>query len=398
MQGFFNIDEPDSPVTYSFGCDSCGLGAKSGNKFVDAVGKNRENILIVTKSPPFEKDRLHGSYEKVLGDILKKNFGLDIYRDCRVISAVNCASTSVTSKQVEACRFRVIEEVEKQVPSSLVILAGNQAITSVIGTRWKKRIHLPNISAEDRWRGWCIPDREYGKWLCPLSISNIFDDRSGHLYKEQIIQDLEKYLNLDDIHYPPTPEIQYLYDSSDIIRLLQDLTDIDTPVAVDYETTGLKPQRKGHRIVSMGVAPSPNKGYAWMVDSISNTRVKEAVQDWWESCTPKIAGNMSFETVWTDAFFMVKPENWIGDTVLGAHVLDNRPGTTSVKFQTYARLGICGYDDDVSEYLKAQDDKDATAFNRIHMIPEKTLLEYNALDCVYEYRLWCIMKKELGIG
>jgi len=73
--------------------------------------------------------------------------------------------------------------------------------------------------------------------------------------------------------------------------------------------------------------------------------------------------------------------------MMAAHILDNRPGVTSLKFQTYINFGIIDYESEVSPYLKAVDSKNGNALNRIFEADEKKLMEYCSLDSIYEYRL-----------
>ena len=72
-----------------------------------------------------------------------------------------------------------------------------------------------------------------------------------------------------------------------------------------------------------------------------------------------------------------------------AHILDNRPGITGLKFQSYVQFGVLGYDDDAAPYLKSAD---SYGVNRImELIGTKEgsqkLLLYNGIDSLMAYRL-----------
>jgi hypothetical protein len=87
----------------------------------------------------------------------------------------------------------------------------------------------------------------------------------------------------------------------------------------------------------------------------------------------------------------VEVKGWYWDTMLFAHVFDNRQGITSIKFLTYVLFGIVDYDSEVAPYLKAKDEKDGNALNRITellKIPggREMLLKYNGWDSVCEFR------------
>jgi hypothetical protein len=83
--------------------------------------------------------------------------------------------------------------------------------------------------------------------------------------------------------------------------------------------------------------------------------------------------------------------------MLAAHIIDNRFGVTGLKFQSYVRFGVLGYDDDVAPYLKA---KDSNSVNRIMELAEtkegmRKLLLYNGIDSLMEYRLAVLQKLSL---
>jgi len=116
----------------------------------------------------------------------------------------------------------------------------------------------------------------------------------------------------------------------------------------------------------------------------------------------KIAQNMKFEDNWTNVRLHIPVNNWIWDTMLASHILDNRPRVTGLKFQTYVQFGIIDYDSEVNPYLLAVDAKNANAINRIDELlkkpdGEKLLLKYCAMDSIFEYRL-AMLQQPLIMG
>ena len=78
--------------------------------------------------------------------------------------------------------------------------------------------------------------------------------------------------------------------------------------------------------------------------------------------------------------------------MLAAHILDNRPGVTGLKFQVYVHFGVPDYDSEVSEYLHSNGSKSGNAFNKVlEMIKDpvkrQKLMIYCGLDSLYEFRL-----------
>ena len=87
---------------------------------------------------------------------------------------------------------------------------------------------------------------------------------------------------------------------------------------------------------------------------------------------------------WSRVFFQTRVRNWYHDTMLAAHVLDNRSSITSIKFQAFVRYGLGNYDQQVAPYIESGD-KNANAFNRISQVSTDSLLKYCGYDSFLEW-------------
>jgi hypothetical protein len=110
--------------------------------------------------------------------------------------------------------------------------------------------------------------------------------------------------------------------------------------------------------------------------------------------------NIKFEHAWTEAKFGVEVKNWQWDSMLAAHMIDNRSGITGLKFQTYAYFGVIIKDEDVANYIYKKDSS-GNGFNMIDELleqpdGERKLLRHVALDAHYEYRLAKVQMKKLN--
>ena len=112
-----------------------------------------------------------------------------------------------------------------------------------------------------------------------------------------------------------------------------------------------------------------------------------------QSPIKKIAANMKFEDRWTRAVLGCSVRNLVWDTMQAAHVLDNRPEISGVKFQSFARLGRARYDRKVKPYLESNDSRTP---NKIDQLPMPLLLKYCALDNLYEYQIAQQQMREMG--
>jgi DNA polymerase I-like protein with 3'-5' exonuclease and polymerase domains len=115
----------------------------------------------------------------------------------------------------------------------------------------------------------------------------------------------------------------------------------------------------------------------------------------------KIAHNLKFEETWSKVRLRQSVKGWNWDTMLMAHILDNRRGVTGLKFQTYVYFGIADYSSEIEPYLISVDPKDGNSLNRIEELIKKPgekekLLKYCALDSIFEYRLAQLQKNSIN--
>lgn len=105
--------------------------------------------------------------------------------------------------------------------------------------------------------------------------------------------------------------------------------------------------------------------------------------------------NCKFEASWTRFILGYEVRGWLWDTMLASHVLDNREGTTGLKFQIYVNWGIVGYDDRIKPFLTSHS-KDGNAFNNIKKAPINEVLLYCGVDAKYTHKLWKKQQKEIS--
>ena len=114
-----------------------------------------------------------------------------------------------------------------------------------------------------------------------------------------------------------------------------------------------------------------------------------------KSPIPKIGANIQYEERWAQKHGGGPVNKWLWDTMLGAHVLDNRAEICSLKFQAFIRLGVPNYAGHIDPYKS----EGKNGLNRMADVGLKDLLLYNGLDA----RLtWDVaqeqMKEMLGEG
>jgi len=398
MTGFFSQKETESkdrPGGRKYTCIACGAYKSCDHSRMEAFGDFEKEILIVGSDIEKIDDREGKPFQSRYGVFLEKaleKLGVNLFKDCLSINACRCYVEDKenncripTNYEIECCRKTLLKLIEDKKPK-LIIILGNSALFSLIGHRWKK-----DLDKIDKWRGWTIPDQDYKCWVCPTyepkQVYQWQRDELTVIWKE----DLKEAIKCLDVPFPVHKE-----PTIKIIEDLSVLSKIRGTAAFDYETTGIKPHAPGHRIVCCSIATSEDFAYVFMMPKTKNGR-QPFVDFLLNPKVRKIAQNMKFEETWSSVRLKTPVVNWHMDTMLMTHCLDNRSSITNVKFQTYVRFGVVDYASEVAPYLKADDNDNGNAINKIDellKIPggEEKLLIYCGYDSIYEFRLAMLQK------
>jgi uracil-DNA glycosylase len=401
--GFFSVKETSSksrPDGHVLSCSACGLYRNCKSPKMQPYGNFKKGILNIGEASGETEDERDKPWQGKTGRLLQKAYkelGIDLFEDCLNINSVWCRAMdsngndrTPTNDELNNCRRFVLSTIAEYKPQ-IIVLFGNSALYSVIGHRWKK-----DLNGITQWRGWTIPDRDFNAWICPTFHPSYIERSDQGAEMTVWIHDLEEIVNKIDIALPlyTEPKVDFIDD----LFVLSSLDLMTSFIAIDYETTGLKPHADGHRIVSVAIADSENHAYSFL---LPNTRLgrQPLVDLLANKKVGKFAQNMKFEEAWSVVRLKQPVESWEWDTMLSSHNLDNREGVTGLKFQTYVQFGIVDYSSEIDPYLKPTDKKNGNAINRIFdllKLPQgkEKLLLYNGLDSIYTYRL-AIMQRDL---
>ncbi len=408
MGGFFTPEETNivrgdefkvRPLAVaSVDCDSCGLYRTCKSPRMKPSGQGRFRVLIVAEAPGETEDeegtQLVGKTgTEFRGDLAEIGFDLD--RDFIKTNAVCCrppGNATPTPLQIAACRKRLKRAIEEYDPNVIVAL-GKVAMDGLVGHRLSGRLGDSDPSMTD-WAGCEIPDQELGRWILPTWHPS-YIARCGRdpVLIRQLQDTIRRAVELSMV---PIPRRDFLADCTPIYDVREAIAILrkarrrfrEDYQGVDYETTGVKPHRMGHKIVSASIAFG-NGAFAFPF-----FEEEEFLEEWYRyMVTDKIqkaAHGKKFEQTWT----YVKLGYWPviqHCTMLGAHSEHNRR-LTNLKFQTYINFGVLGYDSDIDIYLKTTEAEQrrygGNGFNRIAHAPKDKLLKYNAADSLFS-RLLC---------
>jgi len=409
MTGFFTKQETKidnfSVKKRGFSCYSCGLyknDINCPNPKMEPFGQFKKGIMNIGSFTSFQDDQLSKPFqgsENYIYHVYNK-LGIDIEKDCININAVRCftydketgKSRIPTAKEISCCQLNIFRIIQQYKPK-LIVLFGKIALTSVIGSRWKK-----SLEGIDKWRGFIIPDQELKCWIAPVFLPS-FVQQSNRVEVANIFEkDLKNALAILDKEFPvyQEPTINYITDLS----VLEQIPN-NAMIAFDYETTGLKPYAKSHKIVCCSVATDEDNVYVFTMPNEIEKR-EPFINLLNNKYIKKFSHNMKFEEPWSWVKLKTRVKSWYHDAMLAAHILDNRTGITNLKFQTYVNFGIIDYSSTVEPYLQAIDEKNANSMNRLleyFATPEgkKETLKYCAYDSINEYRLAMKQMKEFEL-
>ena len=366
---------------------TCKLNRGCHSPKMPVTGQGKMKILVVAEAPGEREDRqntqLVGQAGQLLRDLLAE-FGVDLDRDCRKTNAVRCRppdNRKPSAVEITSCQPHIWEEIREH-PPKLILLLGQVAVESFLSGRMRK------VGTIGRWRGFVVPDQKAKTWVAPtFHPSYILRSREGRAIRGKtdsdtpveertLLSDLERALGHLRKPFPTAPEPRIG---------INRLPDISRPAtfSIDYETTGLRPwEQKGHRIISCAFGYETGAA-AFPIDENSTKHLKAALADF---SIKKVGHNAKFEHAWAAQCLGVETQGWIWDTMLAAHMVDNRKNICGLKHQIYLNFGV----EDWSGEINFGEDDEEESLENVSKItaPTDELLRYNSLDAWYCYKLY----------
>ena len=404
--------ESDTKLSHTTSCYSCNLYSKVHSPKLEAYGNGKNGILLILPPPSEEEDRfgLCGMGEK--NAWLKQQLAsIDIvWEDCTIVNVIGCHTNNLKGSQNVCCLNR-LERIVKQVKPRLVIAFGNSTLQSTVGQEWTR-----NLGDIIKWHGFVIPKRDWNCWLVHTfytddivynenywrnqnwsKASGTFEkaravERSGayKMYLRAMKEDIRKAYKKSFEPLPVRPEevspVSVLSEDEAVVWMETAYVYLknnpEALLACDLETSGLKCYNENQFAYSISFMYDKSIG---SVGFLITNKTLPYIQKIF-SLNPRIVGaNWKFDYCWCRRKLNCNPENLYADVVILSHLLNNKDGITSLKFNTFWRYGI-SYEDTVHKYLEA---KGTNGVNNIKQAPVHDLLYYNALDVVYT--MYCVL-------
>ncbi|MCP4475436.1 MAG: hypothetical protein GY821_12890 [Gammaproteobacteria bacterium] len=360
-------------------CQKCKLHLNCVSPYMKETGRGRKKILIVGEAPGKK------TTEQLLKKTLEEN-NINLKIDCWVTNVVGCLppkDRTPTDREIKCCLPRLKKLIEDKNPK-LIILLGGVAVKSFLLGKMKGA-----PGGINRWRGFIIPDQKNGVWIAPVFHPNYILEKEYSSYKTEnpIVQkifnlDIKKALKKLNQKVPKySYKINMSKDEKQILDILK--KQIECPpemLAFDYETTGLKPYEKGHRIAYVGFCFSDKESFVF--------EPTDKIIRYWKKILnsrriKKTAHNIKFEHQWSKNIWGVDVRGWKHDSMVAAHIMDNRARITSLDFQAYTMFGQEDYSSHLKKFLEA----DESGFNKVFEAPKEEMMEYCGMDALLQFRL-----------
>ena len=405
MTGFFDLSEVVT-TSSDYMCPDCQLYKTCKSPKMNPTGEGGLKTLIVAEASGKDEDnrgkQLVGEVGQFFRGLLSSR-GFDLDADFWKTNALSCRppeNREPTSKEIACCRPRVEKTVKDNKPKFIFLLGGS-AIESFFGGSFS------DVSPT-RWRNTCIPDHKNNVWILPMfHPSYALRNEDNPLIMSQYIRDLEFALNCIKTKGPvneyPVPDMDCVTVMTNFDTICDSLENlIDNPpeiLAFDYETTGLKPYRNGHKIVSVSFCSELDKAYSfplqhkfWDKTPLQRVHLERLWGQVLKNDSKKVAQGMKFEDVWSRIALGKNVYNWFWCTEITAHILDNRSKFAGLKFQSFINWGVPNYSKEIKPFLETTDER---GFNRVEQAPLNKLLLYGGQDSLLTY--WLFKKQSIEV-
>uniref|UniRef100_A0A6M3M0I4 Putative DNA polymerase n=1 Tax=viral metagenome TaxID=1070528 RepID=A0A6M3M0I4_9ZZZZ len=378
-------------------CEKCGLYKNCMSPKMEPTGKGRQEILIIAEAPGREEDKegtqLVGDAGKLLRRVLNE-LGFDLDWDFWKTNVLSCrppGNRKPTRKEMKYCFPKVKKAIERLKPKFIWLMGG-----AALESFFIEDMNELNITT---YRRRIIPYPDFDCWAIPLFHPSFILRQENESSLALFKRDLRWALSCRDKSRPS------LYDPSKYVKVLTDLEEIKNVLdkvkenkilAFDYETSRISPHKECARIWTIGVALSNEESYSFGYQHPDSIHNSELIGKWWseilgDPSIQKIAQNLKFEDSWSRKIFSTVPQGWISDTMTTQHILDDRKGSTGLKFQAFVRWGVKGYEKEVAKNISSS----KNGINKLDELPLETLCLYNGIDALLTFKLYNEQQEEL---
>lgn len=390
MKGFFSASVmiTKAPTARFPKCEACGLFKLCQSPKIEVAGEGKKKILIVGEVPGNEEDKKGKFFVGEEGDILRKTFrqfGVSLDQDCWRTKAIICHPRNgrkPTKKELEFCRPNLSNVIREKQPE-IIIPLGEYAVKQLLAVVWKEAL----VDSINQWAGFQIPCQKPNAWICPTYDPRFlayFNKKENPLPERFFKQHIQKAVAKKGRPWDRLPHyeerVRVILDDKEAAKAVRQIIAEGKRCSFDTESTSLKPYVKGSKLVCVGIS-NGNKtiAFPW------HGRAVDAGREFFEANLDKVAHNLKHDDQWARANGVKRVKRFRRCTMNTAHILDNRPAITSLKFQAFVNFGQDSYEEKVKKFMKG------TKGSKLNQILEevdiKQLLLYCGIDTLLTHML-----------
>jgi len=373
-------------------CEQCGLYKACLTPKMSPTGEGRLRCLIIGEAPGATEDEVGTQFIGSAGQILRRHLrrnGVELDRDFWKTNAVACRppdNRKPTNRELKYCSVNLKKAFDTYRPK-FVFLFGDTALTAYFSLfHPENKSTLNKLSIGDI-HGQIIPDLEAGVWVVPLyhpSFLQYTKDAEAIFAKD--LRKAVGWIKRDKELPNVDVDIKLLTSHEDVITLLKGLSSSKV-IVFDYETNSLFPFKGISKILTISVVGKGNTSYCFPFQYRNHWKKEELeeIENLWKKILvnpsiKKVAHNVKFEDIWSRNILGVVPEGWVWDSMIAAHILNEAPGTTRLKVQTFLNFGYIGYEEEVAPHMKGRGEFN---INTLEEVDFPVLGRYNALDSYF---------------
>lgn len=412
QSNFFDMGEtiPEEKTGHSqtIGCDGCSLQEKCETPKFTFGGRGEKRVLILADYPSDDDDFEHKRFIGEEGQIIRqtlRDLGYNLMKDCWYGYALSCRPSEIDHNtgfpdvkdgMISRCQQHMYGQIN-QINPRVIIAMGTVATKALI--KWRAGGRLSGLKYKSYF-GFTIPDQDWKMFICPtfspeyLVRSKSFNDEIDKVTLKRFKETFKNAFDAssrpfythnyhNDVIIYPTPE--------EAIEFLKIVKKTWKELTFDFETTGIKPHREGHRIVCTGISDGL-MGHAFPHFADNPEFMKIWVSIMMDKKIKKIAHNASFEDMWQTVRGGSEVRNFYWCTMVCEHIQWNLR-KVGLKFLSYTTLGIMNYDDEVDRFLKPTSEEEEAygknAINQIDIIWKKNplkVLKYVGQDSLFAHK------------
>jgi len=285
-----------------------------------------------------------------------------------------------TVTQIKYCK-KHLEATIKKLQPALIICLGDIPFMEVAAS---KATGKPKL---DKYQGMVFPSQKYKTWVAGTYYPyEAFTDKYISILFEN---DLKEFLTY--VKKPiPTPLTgmgnRMISNPSEAINILEEMSNSTTPVAFDYETTGVSAYKPDAQVLTVAVSNTTTHGYCipfavneyhpntWNL--LDESMVLAAWKKFLKSPVTKIVANYTMEFTWSLQHFGVdiSESGDVHDTQLASHVVYCKPSTYSLDIRT--------------QWMVGESHKGMVNVKDLINEPLRSVAEYNCYDARYTLLWW----------